>query len=64
MQEHRDRGQRLALVARHEVGADVLLADVELVLAAHAPVALARPHVGEEDEVEAFGLHCRLRSAA
>ena len=55
VQEHWDGGERRALVARHVVGADVLLADVELVLASHAPVPLARPHVGEEDEVEAVG---------
>ena len=56
VQEHRDRGERLALVADHEIGADILLADVEFVLAAHAPMALARAHVGEEDEIEAVGL--------
>ena len=56
MQEDRDRRQCRALVACHEVGADVLLADVEFVLASHAPVALARPHVGEKDQIEPVGL--------
>ena len=57
MQEHRDRGQRLALVARHVIGAYVFLAHIELVLAAHPPVPLARPHVGEEHQVETLGLN-------
>ena len=60
MQEDRNGGERLALVADHEIGADILLADVELVLAAHAPVAFARSHVGEKNEVEAVGLHRSL----
>ena len=64
MQEHRDRRERLALVADHEIGADVLLADVEFMLAAHPPVPLARAHVGEEHEVEAVGLDRRPPSAA
>ena len=42
MQEDRNGGQRLALVADHEIGADILFADVEFVLAAHAPVPFAR----------------------
>ncbi len=56
MQEDGNGGERLALVADHVIGADVLLADVELVLAAHAPVPLARAHLGEEDQLETFGL--------
>ena len=64
MQEHRNGGERLALVADHEIGADIFLADVEFVLAAHAPMALARPHIGEEDEFEAIGLHRTLLERA
>src|SRR5262249_6215415 len=45
------------LVARHEIGADVLLAHVELVLARQPPVALARAHVGEQEELDSVGLH-------
>ena len=56
VQEDGNGGKRLALVADHVIGADVLLADVELMLAAHAPVALARAHPGEEDQLEPFGL--------
>ena len=41
VQKHRDRGERLAAVARHVIAADIDLADVELGLARHAPVALA-----------------------
>src|SRR5271169_1669424 len=57
MQKSRNSGQRLALVADYEIGADILLADVEFVLAAHAPVPLARPHFGKENEIEAIGFH-------
>ena len=64
MQEHRNGGQRLALVADHEIGADIFLADVEFVLAAHAPVALARPHVGQEDEFEPIRLDRTLLERA
>ena len=46
VQEHRNSSQWLVLVADHEIGADIFLADVEFVLAAHAPMALARPHIG------------------
>ena len=46
----------VALVAGDEIGADVLLADVELGLARQPPVPLARAHVGEEDELEPGGL--------
>ena len=56
MQEHRDAADRVALVAGDEIGADILLADVELGLAREPPVPLARAHVGEEDEVEPVGL--------
>ncbi len=64
MQEHRDGGERHALVALHEIGADIGLAHVELGLARHAPVALARPHVGEDDELETVGLdHAFLERA-
>ncbi len=48
MQEHRDCGERFALIADHVVGADILLANVKLMLAAHPPVALAGAHVGEK----------------
>ena len=54
--EHRDRRQIVALVDGDEIGADVLLADVEFVLAGEPPVPLARAHVGEEDELDAVGL--------
>ena len=57
VQEHRDRGQRFAAVAAHEIAADIDLADVELGLARHAPVALARAHAGEHDQLDAVGLH-------
>jgi len=49
-----------ALIADHVIGADILLADVEFVLAAHAPVALARPHLGQENEIEPVGPARRL----
>ena len=57
VQKHRDRGQRLAAVARHVIAADIDLADVELGLARHAPVPLARAHAGEHDELDTVGLH-------
>ena len=57
VQKHRDRGQRLAAVARHVIAADIDLADVELGLARHAPVALARAHAGQHHELDAVGLH-------
>src|SRR5262249_53779797 len=56
MQEHRNGGDRVAAVARHEISADILLADVELHLAGEPPMPLARAHVGQEDELEAAGL--------
>src|SRR6516225_2214802 len=55
MQEHRDGGERCALVALHEIGADIGLAYIELGPARHAPVALAWAHPGEHDELEAVG---------
>jgi hypothetical protein len=64
MQEHRDGGQWGALVALHEIGANIALADVELGLARHPPVALARPHAGEHDELEAVGLDRALLERA
>src|SRR5262249_60563595 len=60
VQEHRDGGERRALVALHEIGADIGLADVELGPARHAPVALARTHTGEHDEIEAVALNRAL----
>ena len=57
VQKHRDRGQRLAAVARHVITADIDLADVELGLARHAPVPLARAHAGEHDKLDTVGLH-------
>ena len=39
----------------HEIAADIDLADVELGLARHAPVALARAHAGQHDELDAVG---------
>ena len=56
VQKHRNGGERLAAVARHEIAADIDLADVELGLARHAPMALARAHAGEHDELDAVGL--------
>ena len=56
MQKDRNGGDRVAAIARHEIGADILLADVELHLAGDPPVPLARSHLGEEDELEAAGL--------
>ena len=64
MQEDRNGGERLALVADHEIGADILFADVEFVLAAHAPVPFARTHLGEKNELEAVGLHRSLLERA
>ena len=64
VQEHRNRGQRLAAVARHVIAADIDLADVELGLARHAPVPLARAHAGEHHELDAVGLHGAVRERA
>src|SRR6185295_16108209 len=50
--EHRNRGERGALVAGHEVGDERELADVEFLVAQHAPVALGRGH-GEGVELDA-----------
>jgi len=53
VQEHRDRGERRATLAFHEIGADICLADVEFGPARHAPVTLARAHTCEHDELQA-----------
>ena len=39
MQEHRNAGERMVLVAGDEIGADILLANVEFGLAARAASA-------------------------
>src|SRR5439155_9331806 len=41
MQENRYAGDRMALVARNEIGADIFLADVEFALARESPVSFA-----------------------
>ena len=56
VEEHGDGGERYSVIALHEIGADIGLADVELGLARHAPMTLARTHAGEHDEIEAVGL--------
>lgn len=45
-------GQRLAVVSRHETGADLELADIELAVARHAPVALSRTMAGGKQDLE------------
>jgi hypothetical protein len=57
VQEHRNGGERRALGTLHEIGADIGLADVELGAARHAPVALARAHAREHDEIDAVSGH-------
>src|SRR5262245_28166171 len=52
MQEYRDSADRMVLIAGDEIGADILLADIELGLACESPVPLARARVGEEDQLE------------
>src|SRR5262249_12613359 len=51
----RKRRCRNTGIALHEIGADIGFADVELGFARHAPMALARAHAGEHDEIEAIG---------
>src|SRR5262245_43008936 len=55
MHENRDGGERMPLVARHEIGADILLAHIELVASRQPPVTLARSHAGEQDELDPVG---------
>jgi len=57
VQEHRNRGQRLAAIAAHVIAADIDFADVELGLARHAPMPFARAHAGEHEQFQAVGLH-------
>jgi hypothetical protein len=64
MQEHRDRGERLAAVALHIVAADIGFADIEFVLARHAPMPLARAHVGQHDKVDAVRRHRAIAQCA
>src|SRR5215217_4589156 len=56
MQEHRDAGDRVALLARYEIGADVFLADIEFRFPRQPPMPFARSHVGEKDELKSGGL--------
>src|SRR5262249_46570335 len=56
MQEHRDGGDRMVLIAGDEIGAGVLLADVEFGFAREPPMSLTRAHIGQKDELEAGGL--------
>src|SRR5580704_1299336 len=53
----RKRRCKNTAIARHVIAADIDLADVELGLARHAPMALARAHAGEHDQLDAVGLH-------
>ena len=57
VQKYRNRRQRITVIARHEVAADVELANVELLIARHAPMALTRPVSGQHHELEAVRLH-------
>ncbi len=56
VQEDGNGSERRAVVALHEISADIGLAHVELGLARHAPVPLARSHPGQHDEIEAIGV--------
>src|SRR5581483_3803798 len=64
VQEDRNRRQRLAVIARHQIAADVELADVELPVARHAPVAFPRPVPGEHDQLQTVRLHCAFLERA
>jgi hypothetical protein len=52
VEKQRNRGQRLAVVSRHETGTDLELADIELAVARHAPVALSRTVAGGKHDLE------------
>ncbi len=56
VQKNRNRRQRIAVVARHQIAADVELANVELLIARHAPMALARPVTGQDHKFQPVGL--------
>ena len=64
VQEHRQRGDRHALVARHDVGRARRLRHVEVAVADEAPVPRRRIHVGEHGEVDAVRLDLALLEGA
>src|SRR6185437_3618284 len=61
VQKHRNGGERLAAIAAHQKAADIDFADVKFGLARHAPMALARPHAGQHDELDAIALDRTVR---
>ena len=64
VQEHRDRGDRHALVAGHDVGGARCLGHVEIALADEAPVPRRRIHVGQDGQVDAVRLDLALLEGA
>ncbi len=57
VKKYRNRRQRVAVIARHEIAADIELADIEFLIARHAPVALARAVAGQHHEIETVRFH-------
>jgi hypothetical protein len=57
MQKNWNRRKRFVVVPRHQIRTDVKFADVELLVARHAPVALSRPMAGQYHKLEAVRLH-------
>ena len=43
------------MIARHQISADIELANVKLLIARHAPMALARPVAGQDDKLQPVG---------